>query len=56
MNLKGYDFYDGDMLYASFVLKFRRLYIRKGYLHRIDEIKKELEDNGFIMLDWEEVE
>ena len=56
MNLKGYNFYDGDVIFAHFVLKFCRLYIKKGYLHRIDDIKRELEDNGFIMLDWEEVE
>ena len=55
MNLKVYDFYDGDMLFASYVFKFHRLYVRKGYLHRIDEIKRALADNGYIMLDWQEM-
>lgn len=50
-----YDFYDDDILFACFVFKYCKLYIKRGYLHRLDEIKDTLADNGFIMLNWEEV-
>lgn len=57
MNLKSYDFFaDNGMLIASFVYRFHRLYICKEYLYKLDSIKKELADNGLVLLDWEEVQ
>lgn len=56
MNLKGYQFYENDVVAAYFNLKYRRLYIKRSYFHKLEEYKKELNDNGFIVLDWEWVD
>lgn len=53
MNLKGYQFYEDGVLTASFNLKYLRLYIKRGYLNKLEEYKKELQEQGFIMLDWD---
>ena len=53
MNLKGYQFYENDMVVAHYNLKYCRLYIKRGYLHKLEEYTKEINDYGFVVLDWE---
>ena len=50
MNLKGYQFYENDIVVAYFNLKYCRLYIKRGYFHKLEEYKKEMEHNRFAEL------